>query len=63
MENTFNKNEATVSTAPCKNCPMRKIGCHAECLKYFAYKLEIELVKREKQNEKDCKNYFGFCAN
>ena len=23
--------------APCKNCPLRAVGCHSTCEKYIAY--------------------------
>ena len=63
--NNFNTNKATTSTSPCKNCPNRLVTengkvCEKDCAKWFSYKLEIEMVKQEKENEKNCKNYFKF---
>ncbi len=57
---TFNNNQSTVNYSPCKGCKERKENCHSNCPHYFAYKLEIEMVKQEKENEKNCKNYFKF---
>ena len=33
--------------APCKNCPYRKVGCHARCSAYLSYRAE---------KDKECKD-------
>lgn len=41
--------------APCKNCEKRKLGCHAKCEAYLAYKekhqIYADLVSGEKEKE------------
>ena len=41
--------------APCQDCPDRKVGCHAFCNKYKAFKQKCdelrELRNRKKQEE------------
>lgn len=34
--------------APCKNCPDRKVGCHATCEKYIAFQEERALILERK---------------
>lgn len=56
----FNNYKGTTSTAPCKNCPYRKVNengkvCEKDCAKWFSYKLELKLVKQEIQKEKEYK--------
>ena len=63
----FNNNQGTTTTSPCKNCPNRIVTengktCEKDCPHWFAYKLEIELVKREQQDEKDKKEFFYLCT-
>ena len=41
--------------APCKNCEKRKLGCHATCEEYLAYKerhqVYADIVSGEKEKE------------
>lgn len=36
---------------PCYNCPDREMGCHGRCERYKEYKVEMEIVKRKRQEE------------
>lgn len=42
--------------APCRqpdgtDCPDRKVGCHAECEKYKAFKTERDAIREERRKE------------
>lgn len=32
---------------PCKDCADRDIGCHARCVKYLAYRAELDDIKEK----------------
>lgn len=32
--------------SPCKDCPDRVLGCHAECGRYLAYVEALEKIRR-----------------
>ena len=36
-----------MTTPPCKDCPDRKIGCHAKCEKYIAFRRERDEYNRK----------------
>ena len=38
---------------PCKGCEDRKYLCHSMCVKYKAWKAEIEKASQEKAKEQD----------
>lgn len=39
------------STAPCKGCEDRKVGCHAACLRYLDWKEKTNMAKTPMRNE------------
>ena len=41
---------ASSTMSPCKGCNVRVIGCHAICMRYAAYRDELE-EKREKRKQ------------
>ena len=43
--------------APCLNCPVRYIGCHANCDEFLAYQYDLEQVKKEKKNKELTRSY------
>lgn len=40
-----------IPSAPCKDCPDRKAGCHTICEKYLTYKSELDTYNKMR-NEK-----------
>lgn len=38
--------------APCKNCDERRVGCHAVCRKYTAWKVDHEAFMKKVHMEK-----------
>lgn len=34
-------------TAPCLNCPDRKVGCRIDCERYAAFREQLDAKKRE----------------
>ena len=43
---------------PCKDCPDRAVGCHAECEKYQAFSAWAETKREERRNR--CGTHVGF---
>lgn len=41
---------ASSTMSPCKGCNIRAAGCHAICMRYAAYREELE-EKREKRKQ------------
>lgn len=39
--------------APCKDCKMRYVGCHSECLKYINWKQRREIENKKRRAESD----------
>lgn len=38
--------------SPCKDCPVRHVGCHSDCSKYIHYREEVDKenkIRREKE--------------
>lgn len=56
MQNQKNRLRVQVAgvmkEAPCKKCPHRTIGCHAECERYKAWVEEREAEKEELRRKK-----------
>jgi hypothetical protein len=46
------KGDDKMTTAPCKNCVDRCVGCHSKCKKYIEYditrKKELEEIRKER---------------
>ena len=43
---------------PCKSdCPDRRVGCHAECEKYKAYRADREKLYKKRMTDKDITTY------
>ena len=47
---------ASNTMSPCKGCNIRAEGCHAICMRYAAYREELE-QKREKRRAELIKSY------
>ena len=47
MLNIFNKPENYKNKSPCKNCKVRYLHCHADCIKYNKYIIDIHNEKKE----------------
>ena len=47
---------ASNTMSPCKGCNVRVMGCHAICMRYAAYREELE-QKREKRRAELIKSY------
>ena len=47
---------ASNTMSPCKGCNVRVMGCHAICMRYAAYRDELE-EKREKRRAELIKSY------
>lgn len=41
-----------MDVAPCKNCDERRVGCHAVCRKYTAWKVDHEAFMKKVHMEK-----------
>lgn len=41
-----------MNNTPCKNCSERKIGCHARCKLYLAWKTDHDKIRVKLQQEK-----------
>lgn len=49
-------------TAPCKDCPDRKQGCHSACPKYIAFRAERDKVAEIRRRNIDLykpRNYWN----
>lgn len=53
LENYDPEYKVDVSTAPCKDCPTRYIGCHNRCYKYQAFRQARDeynaMVRKERE--------------
>ena len=47
---------ASNTMSPCKGCNVRVMGCHAICMRYAAYREELD-DKREKRRAELIKSY------
>lgn len=37
--------------APCKDCPNRKVGCHADCKPYLEFAEERQAIRERHKND------------
>ena len=53
LENYDPEHKVDISTAPCKDCPTRYLGCHNKCYKYQAFRQARdeynEMIKKERE--------------
>ncbi len=47
-----------ISKAPCFNCEIREIGCHAACKKYIYYREGREKIYKNNKTSVDVQGYF-----
>lgn len=48
----FNRGDG-LKQGPCRDCVDRKVGCHAECERYAAYKAELRAEREAKRKDED----------
>lgn len=41
-----------MTNRPCKECPDRHIGCHADCEDYLIFKSECDRIRQNEQAER-----------
>lgn len=46
-----------IKTAPCKDCPRRKVGCHSKCSEYQAYRAYLDSLLERKFWENEANGY------
>ena len=44
---------------PCRDCTIRKLGCHSHCGKYEDYKKELQRIKDLKTQAKEMDRYIS----
>lgn len=49
--------------SPCWNCAVRKLGCQANCEKYFTYKQRQEEINKRRQVSNMLNGYFRKAVN
>ena len=43
--------------SPCKDCQNRKVGCHARCEEYLAWRASLDSVIAEKDRQAEVSNW------
>ena len=46
-------------SAPCKNCNIRRIGCHGVCKTYKTWKEDRDLLNAQKRRNDEYRTYIG----
>lgn len=44
--------------SPCRNCDIRKVGCHITCLSYKEFRAKIDKANKKKQKDREVMNAF-----